>query len=134
MDDGHRRLCGEVPFGRTEALPALLSYGSLQQRDVQLANYGRELEGSADVLVGYQLVPLAISDPRVLALSGKAVHGIARAQAATPLTASPAWCSSSATPNSRPATPMRLPNILGSKLRSKSGRSEWVYVGPPLNA
>ena len=30
----------------------LLSYGTLQQREVQLANYGRELEGEADVLRG----------------------------------------------------------------------------------
>jgi len=29
----------------------LFSYGTLQQREVQLANYGRELEGAADALV-----------------------------------------------------------------------------------
>jgi hypothetical protein len=60
-------------------VPALFCYGTLQQRDVQLANFGRELEGLADVLIGYRLMPLAVSDRRVLALSGQAVHWIARA-------------------------------------------------------
>jgi Gamma-glutamyl cyclotransferase, AIG2-like len=57
---------------------ALFSYGTLQQREVQLATYGRLLQGTPDVLTGYRLAPLAISDPRVVAVSGKAVHTIAR--------------------------------------------------------
>src|SRR5260221_8183824 len=56
----------------------LFSYGTLQQREVQLATYGRPLPGKPDVLCGFQLAPLAISDPNVVALSGKAVHTIAR--------------------------------------------------------
>lgn len=55
----------------------LFSYGTLRQREVQLATYGRELAGQPDSLAGYRLEPLAISDPRVVALSGKAVHHIA---------------------------------------------------------
>src|SRR5438105_14027510 len=58
---------------------ALFSYGTLQQREVQLATYGRELGGTPDVLTGYRLAPLTITDPRVVELSGKAVHAIARA-------------------------------------------------------
>lgn len=57
---------------------ALFSYGTLQQREVQLANYGRELDGQPDALPGYELVPVVIDDPDVVALSGKAVHTIAR--------------------------------------------------------
>ncbi len=56
----------------------LFSYGTLRQPEVQLANYGRLLEGEPDVLAGYGLVPLAISDPEVVRVSGKAVHEIAR--------------------------------------------------------
>ncbi len=57
----------------------LFAYGTLQQREVQLANYGRELDGTADALAGYRLEPLHITDPEVVRLSGKAVHRIARA-------------------------------------------------------
>ena len=55
----------------------LFSYGTLRQREVQLATYGRELAGRPDALAGYRLEPLQISDPQVVALSGKAVHNIA---------------------------------------------------------
>jgi gamma-glutamylcyclotransferase (GGCT)/AIG2-like uncharacterized protein YtfP len=55
----------------------LFSYGTLRQPEVQQANYGRLLEGSEDALAGYRLAPLAISDPEVVRLSGKAVHTIA---------------------------------------------------------
>jgi gamma-glutamylcyclotransferase (GGCT)/AIG2-like uncharacterized protein YtfP len=55
----------------------LFSYGTLQQREVQLANYGRELEGEADTLVGYSLGQVEIDDPDVVSVSGKAIHKIA---------------------------------------------------------
>lgn len=58
---------------------ALFSYGTLRLREVQLANYGRELDGQEDMLVGYRLVPLEITDPEVVRISGKAVHTIAQA-------------------------------------------------------
>lgn len=56
---------------------ALFSYGTLQQRKVQMATFGRELDGTPDVLCGYRLTPLTISNARVVELSGKAVHTIA---------------------------------------------------------
>jgi len=56
----------------------LFAYGTLQQRDVQLANYGRPLDGTPDALAGYHLEDLTITDPEVVLLSGKAVHRIAR--------------------------------------------------------
>lgn len=57
---------------------ALFSYGTLQLPKVQRANYGRLLEGRADALVGWALVPLEIKDAEVIRLSGLAVHTIAR--------------------------------------------------------
>jgi gamma-glutamylcyclotransferase (GGCT)/AIG2-like uncharacterized protein YtfP len=56
---------------------ALFSYGTLRQPEVQLANYGRLLEGEPDRLAGYRLVPVEIADPDVVRVSGKAVHTIA---------------------------------------------------------
>ena len=57
---------------------ALFSYGTLQLSDVQRATFGRLLEGRPDVLAGYRLAPLRISDAEVVRLSGLAVHHIAR--------------------------------------------------------
>lgn len=56
---------------------SLFSYGTLQQEDVQLATFGRLLEGRADALVGFRLDSLAIGDPAVVAASGLAVHPVA---------------------------------------------------------
>jgi Gamma-glutamyl cyclotransferase, AIG2-like len=61
-------------------VPLLFSYGTLQQPEVQRANYGRLLDGTPDVLVGYSLEALAIADPDVVRVSGKAVHTSARVE------------------------------------------------------
>jgi len=59
------------------ATPVLLfSYGTLQDKAVQLANFGRELTGRADALPGYQQNWLEIKDPQVIATSGKTHHPI----------------------------------------------------------
>jgi hypothetical protein len=59
-------------------MPLLFSYGTLQQREVQQSTYGRLLAGTRDVLAGYRLEPLEISDPDAVRVSGKAVHEIAQ--------------------------------------------------------
>lgn len=58
-------------------MPLLFAYGTLHQPEVQLATYGRLLDGIPDALTGYRLRPLTITDPEVVRLSGKAVHTIA---------------------------------------------------------
>lgn len=57
-------------------MEALFSYGTLQQSQVQLDNFGRLLDGEADYLVGYRLGQVRITDPEVLKSSGKALHPI----------------------------------------------------------
>lgn len=54
----------------------LFSYGTLQQPNVQLATFGRLLEGQRDELPGYQQSLLAIDDPEVVAASGRTHHPI----------------------------------------------------------
>ncbi|MBM3857609.1 MAG: gamma-glutamylcyclotransferase [Verrucomicrobia bacterium] len=54
----------------------LFSYGTLQQEEVQLATFGRKLNGIQDALVGYKTSMLKITDPHVLATSGKEFHPI----------------------------------------------------------
>jgi Gamma-glutamyl cyclotransferase, AIG2-like len=55
----------------------LFSYGTLQQESVQLATFGRLLEGRVDALPGYATQPLEITDADVIATSGKTHHLIA---------------------------------------------------------
>jgi hypothetical protein len=109
----------------------LFSYGTLQLPQVQLGNYGRLLEGSADALCGYRLVSLSISDPEVIRLSGKSVHRIARA------TGDPsdriegklfqlAEAELAATDSYEVDAYMRV------EARLESGRMAFVYVGRPL--
>ena len=105
----------------------LFSYGTLRQRDVQLATFSRELDGEPDVLPGYRLGTLTISDPDVLAVSGSAAHPIV-----TP-TGDP--------DDGVPGTVFRLtPAELDAadgyevhdyarvQVRLRSGRDAWAYV------
>jgi len=55
----------------------LFSYGTLQQPQVQLASFGRLLEGQPDELPGFELHDLEILDEGVVATSGRRIHPIA---------------------------------------------------------
>jgi gamma-glutamylcyclotransferase (GGCT)/AIG2-like uncharacterized protein YtfP len=59
-------------------MPLLFSYGTLQQKEVQIANFGRELLGNKDILQGYIIDEIEITDERVIRESGKAIHPILR--------------------------------------------------------
>lgn len=62
---------------RSNEAPVLLfSYGTLQDKSVQLANFGRELAGQHDAMLGYSQSWVEITDPHVLASSGKTHHPI----------------------------------------------------------
>ena len=54
----------------------LFSYGTLQDKAVQIANFGRELTGRRDAITGYTQTLVEITDPDVLKTSGKAFHPI----------------------------------------------------------
>lgn len=59
-------------------IDSLFSYGTLQLEAVQIATFGRRLDGEADALSGYAVVPLAIEDESVVAVSGQSEHTMAR--------------------------------------------------------
>jgi hypothetical protein len=59
-------------------MPRLFSYGTLQQEAVQLATFGRRLEGVPDELVGFEAGWLHIEDPAFVAASGRADHAIVK--------------------------------------------------------
>ena len=52
----------------------LFTYGTLQLEEVQLATFGRRLEGQPDVLIGYRLAIIKIRDEDFVAQSGSAEH------------------------------------------------------------
>lgn len=56
----------------------LFSYGTLQLEQVQKDTFGRKLTGQRDTLIGFELSEVEITDPQVLASSGKAFHPIVR--------------------------------------------------------
>ncbi|WP_300688012.1 gamma-glutamylcyclotransferase family protein [Chryseobacterium sp.] len=57
-------------------MPKLFSYGTLQKEQVQLETFGRILKGTKDILSGYQLNMIEITDPEVLRKSGQKYHPV----------------------------------------------------------
>ena len=55
-------------------MPLLFSYGTLQQDDVQLATFGRKLNGDKDLLPGYEPSLVKIPDPALAARLQKTHH------------------------------------------------------------
>lgn len=52
----------------------LFTYGTLQQVDVQMAVFGRALDGEPDAVVKHRLGEVVIDDPYVIKVSGSVVH------------------------------------------------------------
>lgn len=53
---------------------SLFSYGTLQSESVQLATFGRRLDGQPDALVGYSIVMIEIEDQDFVVTSGTPHH------------------------------------------------------------
>jgi lactoylglutathione lyase len=59
-------------------MPLLFTYGMLQREEVQMATFGRLLEGQRDELVGFERGLLRVDDPTFVVKSGKADHAVVR--------------------------------------------------------
>jgi hypothetical protein len=57
-------------------MPLLFSYGTLRDPAVQRANFGRQLDGRDDAILGFRLDQVEITDPHVVSLSGLTHHPI----------------------------------------------------------
>lgn len=57
-------------------MPLLFSYGILQLEQVQLETFGRLLKGEKDILEGYKLTMIEITDAEVLRKSNQQFHPI----------------------------------------------------------
>jgi gamma-glutamylcyclotransferase (GGCT)/AIG2-like uncharacterized protein YtfP len=105
----------------------LFSYGTLRQAQVQMASFGRRLEGHEDVLPGYRLGRLEITDPDVLAKSEARFHPIAEPSAdpgdevtGTVFEINEAELAA--------ADDYEVPDYKRVAVRLKSGLVAWVYV------
>lgn len=105
----------------------LFSYGTLQQENVQLASFGRLLEGEEDAMPGYRQDMLEITDPEVIRTSGKRFHPVVTPSAdpADSVAGKVFWISAeelAAADRYEVADYTRVNVVLAS------GKEAWVYV------
>jgi hypothetical protein len=105
----------------------VLSYGTLQLAAVQLATFGRQLAGTRDALIGFELVRLDIDDAAVVALSGTAQHTMARFTGrATDVIPGKVFSVTAA--EIRNADGYEVPAVKRVAVCLQSGLRAWVYV------
>ena len=111
-----------------EPAELLFSYGTLQLEPVQLATFGRTLEGTADQLVGYKSGWLEISDWGVIETSGKSHHPIiVFTGRATDLVCGTVFHVTSE--ELRQADAYEVADYKRESVTLASGQNAWVYVG-----
>ena len=113
-------------------MPDLFSYGTLQLPEVQRATFGRLLEGRPDLLPGFVLAPLEISDPEVVRLSGLAVHSIAR-RTGDPADLIPGVVFSLTDAELAAADAYEVDVYGRIPVRLASGAEAFVYIGPDFD-
>jgi len=110
----------------------LFSYGTLQNIEVQLETFGRELTGAKDQLSGYQLEMVEIKDQSVVDLSGETHHPIAVAtgDGADEIPGMVFEITTQELAQSDEYEVDEYQRVLGSL---KSGKQAWVYVSASNN-
>jgi acyl-CoA thioesterase FadM len=107
----------------------LFSYGTLQDPAVQRANFGRTLAGRPDLLPGYVLSAITITDPKVIATSGKSDHSIIQPGSST--TDAVAGTIYPLTPQELAAADQyEVPEYKRVAVTMKSGVKAWAYTRP----
>jgi hypothetical protein len=106
----------------------VFSYGTLQQEDVQLATFGRRLEGRADALPGYATTLFEIKDAAVVATSGKTRHLMAR-PSANPADEVAGVAFRLTAAELAAADTYEVSDYKRVEVRLKSGLAAFVYVG-----
>lgn len=105
----------------------LFSYGTLRQRDVQLATFGRELEAQLDAIVGFELDWVTITDPHVIATSGSSRHPILKPTDDADAAVEGAVFKVSAA-DLAAADEYEVADYTRVAVPLRSGQSAWVYV------
>jgi hypothetical protein len=105
----------------------LFSYGTLQQEGVQLSTFGRLLDGAPDALPGFRQTVVRITDPEVLAKSGKEFHPIV-APSADPVDEIEGTVFQVAVEELARADLYEVEDYKRVAVTLKSGLKAWVYV------
>lgn len=105
----------------------LFSYGTLRQAGVQLAAFGRQLDGTEDGMLGYRIEQVEITDPGVLAASGERFHPIV-IPSADPLDEVPGIVFRISMEDLWAADAYEVSDYARIQMRLKSGLTAWVYV------
>jgi gamma-glutamylcyclotransferase (GGCT)/AIG2-like uncharacterized protein YtfP len=105
----------------------LFAYGTLQDRAVQMANFGRELDGRPESLTGFVLLSIQIADPSVVALSGKTHHQIAQ-RSADPVDEVAGTVYTITAAELAAADRYEVSDYTRVLVTLKSGARAWVYV------
>ena len=105
----------------------LFSYGTLQLRSVQLANFGRELKGRPDAMVGWHRAMVEITDPEVLRQSGETHHPIV-SPSGDPADEVPGMVFEITPEELIAADSYEVADYKRMLGRLKSGADAWVYV------
>jgi Gamma-glutamyl cyclotransferase, AIG2-like len=105
----------------------LFSYGTLRQPDVQIATFGRELDGRRDAIVGFDLDYVTITDPSVIATSGSDRHPILRSSERADAAVEGTVFQVSAT-DLAAADAYEVDDYTRIEVPLRSGAQAWVYV------
>ncbi|HEX4179497.1 MAG TPA: gamma-glutamylcyclotransferase family protein [Caulobacteraceae bacterium] len=105
----------------------LFSYGTLQLEAVQLATFGRRLNGTADAILGYAATMVEIRDPEVVATSGARFHPIVR-ESADPSAETAGTVFELTEAELAAADTYEVSDYKRLAARLKSGGEAWVYV------
>lgn len=105
----------------------LFSYGTLQDKPVQIASFGRELTGHPDAMVGYTQTMIAITDPEVVATSGKTHHPIVQ-PSESPTDEVPGTVFEVTPEELAAADKYEVSDYKRVSVRLKSGKQAWVYI------
>jgi len=110
-----------------ENMELLFSYGTLQLAGVQMETFGRRIRGEADILPGYALGEITITDPAVIQSSGTNIHPILK------FTGDPEdeipGTALEVTPNElNNADKYEVDDYQRVAAKLKSGRTAWIYV------
>ena len=106
----------------------LFSYGTLHQEEVQLATFGRLLEGRVDALPGYATSMFEIRDAEVVKTSGKTHHFMAR-PSGNPADQVPGVVFRITPAELAAADTYEVSDYKRIVVRLKSGLEAFVYVG-----
>jgi hypothetical protein len=110
-----------------ERTELLFSYGTLQLERVQMATFGRLLTGTRDALPGFALIPLAIDDEAVVAISGTARHSMATFTGSASDVVSGTVLAVTAD-ELHSADTYEVPAVMRAAVVLQSGTRAWAYV------